>query len=117
MWFKTKKATAVAHSEQVIREYSFQRLAKVFGMPKSSLSDNDRFGHELVAAPASDFSANAYDVIDGDIKDVADKKILKDMAEGKLTINTVADYCDHMVRCNLINAEEVAHILQLPKMG
>lgn len=117
MWFKSKKTTAVVYPEQTIRQYSLKRLAKVFGISEASLSNDDRFGHELIAAPASDFSTNAFDIIDDDIKDVADRKTIKDMAEGRLTIKTVGDYCDHMVRCSVLNSEEVAHALQLPKMG
>jgi hypothetical protein len=115
MWFKVKKTAPVVYSEQIIRQYSLRRLAEVFGVPEASLSHNARFGHELIAAPASDFAANAFDIIDGDIKDVADKQILKEMEQGTLVIQTVGDYCEHMVRCSAVNPAEIADILRLPK--
>jgi hypothetical protein len=114
MWFKVRKSTPEAYSEEVIRQHSLRHLAEVFGVPEASLSNDARFGQELKAAPASDFKANEFDVVDGDIKDVADKRLLKEMTQGVLVIQTVGDYCDHMVRCSTIKPEEVARILRLP---
>lgn len=113
MWFKVKKPVPVVHSEEVVRRHSLQHLAEVFGVPEASLSLDARFGKELKANPASDFKANQFDIIDGDIKDVADKQLLKEMAQGTLTIQTVGDYCEHMVRCNSINPAEVSRVLRL----
>jgi hypothetical protein len=114
MWFKVKKPAPVVHPEEVIRRHSLRHLAEVFGLPESSLSLDSRFGQELKANPASDFKANQFDIIDGDIKDVADKRLLKEMAQGTLVIQTVGDYCEHMVRCSSLNPEEVARVLRLP---
>jgi len=114
MWFKVKKSTPVAYPEEVIRQHSLRHLAEVFGVPEASLFNGARFGQELKAAPASDFKANEFDVIDGDIKDVADRRLLKEMAQGELVIQTVGDYCEHMVRCSIMKPEEVARILRLP---
>ena len=114
MWFKVKKPATTIPSEEDVRRYSLRRLAEVFGVPEASLSLDARFGHELKADPPSDFKWNQFDIIDGDIRDVADKRILKEMAQGKLVIQTVGDYCEHMVRCSGINPEEVARVLRLP---
>lgn len=113
MWF-IKRSTTKTYPEEVIRQYSLQRLATVFGVPVESLYKGARFGQELKAAPASDFKPNELDAIDWDIKDVADKQLLKEMTQGLLVIETVNDYCDHMVRCSAIKPEEVARILGLP---
>lgn len=117
MWFKVKKSELVTYPEDVIRQHALRRLAKVFGVPEASLAKEMRFGEELKAAPASDFKANEFDAIDDDIKDVADKQLRKDMEQGRLVIQTVGDYCDHMVRCSLLKPKEVARILRLPEMA
>lgn len=114
MWFKVKKPTMAAPSEEVVRRYSLRHLAEVFGVSEESLSLEARFGQELKANPASDFKANQFDIIDNDIRDVADKRLLKEMAQGKLVIQTVGDYCEHMVRCSNIDPEEVVRVLRLP---
>ena len=115
MWFKLKKSAPTIHSEEAVRRHSLRRLAEVFGVPEASLSPCARFGHELKADPASAFKANQFDIIDGDIKDVVDKRLRKKMAQGTLVIQTVGDYCEHMVRCSSINPEEVAGVLRLPR--
>ncbi|MDC8785899.1 hypothetical protein [Roseateles koreensis] len=117
MWFKVKKPATVVPSEEVVLRYSLQHLAEGFCVPEASLALDARFGQELKANPASDFKANQFDIVDGDIKDVADKRLLKEMAQGRLVIQTVGDYCEHMVRCSRINPEEVARVLRLPATG
>jgi hypothetical protein len=112
--FQVKRQVHMSHSEDLIRQHALRRLAEVFRVPESSLSSEARFGQELKAAPASDFKSNEFDVIDDDIKDVADRRLLKEMARGLLVINTVGDYCEHMVRCSSLKPKEVARILRLP---
>lgn len=114
MWFKVKNSMPLAYPEEVVRQHSLRHLAEVFGVPEGSLSMDARFGQELKADRASDFKANQFDVIDCDIRDVADKRLLKEMAQGVLVIRTVGDYCEHMVRCRRIKPEEVARVLRLP---
>ncbi|WCM91432.1 hypothetical protein M5C99_13550 [Acidovorax sp. NCPPB 2350] len=115
MWFKIKKET-LFHPEEVIHSHSLKHLAEVFGVPEASLALDARFGEELKADPASDFKANQFDIIDGDIKDVADKQLLKEMEQGKLIIRTVHDYCQYMIKCSRINPKKVALVLGLPKV-
>lgn len=115
--FQIRRQVPVLHSEDVVRRYALQRLAEVFRVPESSLSNEARFGHELKAAPASDFKSNEFDVIDDDIKDVADRRLLKEMSQGVLVICTVGEYCDHMVRCSSLKPKEVARVLRLPIQG
>ncbi|MBC7394315.1 MAG: hypothetical protein H7340_13375 [Variovorax sp.] len=114
MWFKVKRPALMSYPEDLVRQHALQHLAEVFRVPESSLSNETRFGQELKAAPASPFKLNEFDVIDDDIKDVADKPLLKEMAKGLLVIQTVGDYCEHMVRCSAIKPQEVARVLRLP---
>lgn len=114
MWFKLRNSRQAAYPEEVIRHHSLSHLAEVFGVSEASLFNDARFGHELKAAPASDFRANEFDVVDGEIKAVADKQLRNEMAHGLLVIETVGDYCEHMLRCSAINPKEVARILRLP---
>lgn len=109
-----KKPAMVAPSPQVVRRYALRRLAEVFGVSEESLSPDTRLGLELKASPASDFKTNQFDIVDNDIRGVADKRLLKEMAQGKLVIQTVGDYCEHMVRCSIVNPEEVVRVLRLP---
>lgn len=114
MWFKAKKPATAVPSDDVVRRHALRRLAEVFAVSEASLSLNARFGQELKAAPRSDFKENQFDIVDGDIKDVADKQRLKKMAQGKLVIQTVGDYCEHMVRCKSINPDELVRVLRVP---
>lgn len=99
MWFKVKKPVTAPPSEEIVRRYALRHLAEVFLVAEAALSLDARFGQELKAAPVSDFKANQFDIVDGDIRDVADRRLLKEMAQGKLLIQTVGDYCEHVVRC------------------
>ncbi len=101
--------------ETTIRRHALQRLASVFNVYIDALPLGARFGEDLKARPVSDFKANEFDIIDGDIKDVADKPLLKAMSRGDLEIRTVADYCDHMVRCYATKPKDVARLLSLPQ--
>jgi hypothetical protein len=112
--FKMIRRSVVTHPEEVVRQYALRRLATVFRVPESSLTSDMRFGHELKAAPASDFKANEFDLIDDDIKSVADRQILKEMSRGDLVIQTVGDYCIHMVRCSSLKPRDVASVLRIP---
>lgn len=111
---KKDSEALVAYPEHLVRAYALRRLADVFQVTEGSLSDIDRFGEELKAAPASDFRFNGFDTLDDDIKWVADRRLLQQMASGDLVIHTVRDYCDHMVRCSHLNTARVAEVLALP---
>jgi hypothetical protein len=112
--FQIRRQPLLVYSEDVIRQYALRRVAEVFGVSEISLSNEARFGYELTAAPVSDFKMNEFDMIDDDIKAVADRQILKEQSQGVLVIRTVGEYCDHMVRCNSRKPKEVARILRLP---
>jgi hypothetical protein len=99
--------------ETAIRRHSLQRLASVFKVEIDTLQPGTRFGEDLKARPVADFKANEFDIIDGDIKDVADKPLLRAISRGDLEIRTVGDYCDHMVRCYSTKPKDVARLLSL----
>lgn len=105
----------MSYDEASIRKHALTRLAGIFGMSELSLVPTAQFGRELKATSRSDFQRNEFDVIDDDIKDVADRQTRKALADGILTISTVKDYCDHMVRCNAVNPSEVGRILGLAR--
>jgi hypothetical protein len=71
------------------------------------------FGKDLKPSFVSDFKDNELDRLDYDIKDVADRAVRKQLESGNLVIRTVADYCDHMVRCFRANPQEVSRVLSL----
>lgn len=102
-----------SHDEKTVRAAALLRLSKIFQVPVDQLSQHMGFGTDLRASTRSDFKRNELDLVDDDIKDVADKKTKRDMTKGHQEIKTVRDYCDHMVDCYSTNREEVARLLGL----
>ena len=94
-----------------IQRRALARISRIFKVDVYELSLDTKFGKDLESSFASDFEFNELDRIDHDIRDVADRKILKRLGNGSLTINTVQDYCDHMVRCYATKPDEVAFVL------
>jgi hypothetical protein len=88
-------------------------LAKAFNLPVESLNLDARFGVDLIAEPRRFWKDNAYDDVDADIKDVADRELQAKMASGQYEILTVRDYCNHMVRCFSLRPKVVMKILTL----
>lgn len=103
------------HDDEVIRKHSVHRLTKIFKVGEQTLVPGARFGHELAATSRSDFGRNEFDLVDDDIKDVSDNRTRKALAKGSLLIETVNDYCEHMIRCYRSRPDEVAHVLGLPR--
>ena len=99
--------------EEKVRYSALLRVAAVFRMQPNALSANTRFGDDLKASFVSDFRANEFEQLDRDIRDVADRGILRELGTGALVIKTVGDYCEHMVRCYRINPNDVSRVLQL----
>ena len=108
--------------EEAIRGGARNRIAQVFRLAPETLSLDAEFGKDLKASFVSEFKNNEFDRLSDDIGDVADRVVRKQIESGKLVIRTVADYCDHMVRCHQRNPEEVRRLLdphhpsKLPRM-
>lgn len=100
--------------KSVIRKHALLRVAKLFNVPIESLIPSTRFGADLKAGDRSFFKDNAFDEIDGDIRDAADRALQREMAKGVYEISTVGDYCDHMIRCYALRPRVVRKILELP---
>lgn len=101
-------------TEQIIREHALARIADLFNIPIEELRLDAVLGKDLHATFRSYFRHNEMDRVDFDIRDVADRKINKELNNGETTIYTVGDYCDHMVRCYETKPEDVSRILKLP---
>ena len=101
--------------EQSIRECAFARISEIFHIPVEQLRDDTVFGVDLKCSFVSRLQENEYDNILDDIRDVAGRKITKELNNGFLTIHTVGDYCAHMMRCYETMPERVSRILRLPK--
>ncbi|HUG76660.1 MAG TPA: hypothetical protein VML57_04155 [Burkholderiales bacterium] len=102
-------------SEEQVRRYAQLRIAKLFHVEPEALSLQAVFGDVLKASFVSDFKANEFEQLDRDVKDVADRQTLQELASGALVIRTVDDYCDHMVRCYRTKPEEVMRVLRMAK--
>lgn len=96
-----------------IERVALARVGRIFKIDIDKISLDAKFGKDLKSSFASDFKFNELDKIDQDIRDVADRKILKQLSEGSLVILTVQDYCDHMVRCYASKPAEVIYVLKL----
>ncbi|MGE0383047.1 MAG: hypothetical protein AB7O90_19615 [Hyphomicrobium sp.] len=99
--------------DESIRRHALLRISRLFNVEAGSLPTDASFGKELRPSFVSDFKVNEFDRLDNDIKDVADREILKELRSGVLTIRTVRDYCEHMVRCYRTRPDEVIHVLQI----
>lgn len=105
---------AMKYSDSEIALAARQRIAKVFGKLADSVRAEHIFGEDLKSSGRSDFKYNEYDQMLHDIRDVADRQSLKEIDSGALEIRTVAEYCDHMVRCYHTNEKAVLSVLGLP---
>lgn len=101
------------NKDEAIRSGALVRIAEVFNKTIDELTFHAKFGKELKSSFVSNFRSNEFDKIDQDIRDVADKKILKELSQGLLIISTVGEYCDHMVRCYASKPGEVTYLLKL----
>lgn len=99
--------------EQTIRKSAFARIAQIFNISVDQLRLDFVFGEELDVTFVSDFRDNEHDQVLHDIEDVSDRNVTKELNKGLLTIRTVNDYCNHMVRCFDTMPEEVARILEI----
>jgi GMP synthase PP-ATPase subunit len=97
--------------EEKIREKALLRLSGIFHVSVAALSPERRFGEGLKASFVSDFRRNEFDQVSDDIHDVADRTVAAELGSGNLTIKTVGDYCDLMVRCSRTKPKDVKRIL------
>jgi len=100
-------------TRQIIFTQSIRRIANIFSVPEERLKLKDRFDAELHVSFVSDFKDNEFDQINYDIQYVADKKTLKKIQSGDITIYTVEDYCEHMCACFEVNPKYVCEVLGL----
>lgn len=103
------------NAEEKVRRDARLRVAQIFNMEPEALSLQATFGDVLKASFVSDFKANELEQLDRDIKDVADRQTLQELASGALVIRTVGDYCDHMVLCYRARPQEVMRLLRSAK--
>lgn len=99
--------------ESTIRDRALLRLAQIFHAPVATLKPELQFGIDLKASFVSDFRRNELDRVNDDIHDVADREIAKELASARLVIQTVQDYCAHMVRCSTVKPKDVTKLLKL----
>ena len=99
--------------QQKIREGAIVRISEIFNISSSLLRRDTKFGEDLKSTFVSDFQHNEFDKISHDIHDVADRKITDELNKAVLTIQTVGNYCDHMVRCYDTRPSDVKKLLKL----
>lgn len=99
--------------DEKIRQLALMRIADVFNKELSNLALDAVFGVDLKASFVSYFKENEFGLLIDDVRDVADRSILKELDSEVLVIRTVGDYCEHMVRCYRTKPDEVARILNL----
>ncbi len=104
-------------SDDDLRDAAKRRVAALFGVEPHALVSGAAFGDALKATFVSDFRDNEFDQLSCDIRDVADRAILRELNTGVLVIRTVGDYCEHMVRCYRTRPNDVIHVLRLKGSG
>ena len=104
----------MSDNDELIRKFALLRIAKIFNVSVDSLRQENKFGEDLKASSSSGlFKKNEYDQIENDIYDVANRQVYKVLSSGNLTIRTVGDYCDHMIRCYETKPADVKHVLEI----
>lgn len=98
-------------NEAIIKK-SILRVSEVFNVPVKAIKPSDRFGFELDVT-SSAFSENELDDITSDVFYVADENVTEELDAGKRKINTVEDYCNHMLYCYDVNPERVKKVLEM----
>jgi hypothetical protein len=100
--------------DEIVREFALQRIASVFNVSVDSLNGDAVFGEDLIATrPTGLFKRNEYDELEGDILDVCNRETYKEISSGNLTIRTVGDYCDHMIKCYKKKPKDVIQTLKI----
>ena len=105
------------YSDKEIFDASVKRIAQIFKIPADSIQLDYEIGEELKASFQSDWAYNEHDKILHDIQDVADRNIMKEIYASNMTIKTVRDYCNHMLRCYQTAPKEVIYTLKLNKQN
>ncbi|WPN60546.1 hypothetical protein [Pseudomonas sp. P9_31] len=104
----------MSETDEIIREFALQRIANIFNIPVDSLNKEAVFGNDLKASrPPGLFNPNEYDKAEGDILDVCDRETYKAISSGNLTIRTIGDYCDHMIKCHKKKPKDVIQTLKI----
>ncbi|MFS2096232.1 hypothetical protein ACCC96_24800 [Pseudomonas sp. Pseusp11] len=104
--------------DEIIRKFALQRIANVFNISVDLLNEAAVFGEDLKATRSTGlFRRNEYDAIEGDILDVCDRETYKTISSGNLTIYTIGDYCNHMVRCYKHNPKDVIATLKITSLS
>jgi hypothetical protein len=98
-------------TDDEIREAALLRIARLFGMKPGSVLMSAQFERDFAVSFVSDFKRNEFDRLLDDIRDVADRAILRQIESGALVISTVGEYCEHMVRCYKTRPDEVVSVL------
>ena len=103
--------TTAGFSDEHVRRVAKERVARLFNVSPDALGLDVVFGEGLEASFVSAWKHNEFDQILHDIRDVADRHILKELDAGDLVVRSVGDYCEYMVRCYHTNPKEVISVL------
>lgn len=98
-------------SEEEIEKLAIARIASLFQVPESSIRGEMILGKDLRATFQSDFRENELDKVYYDILNAANRETYDKLERGKITIQSVQDYCKYMAECYRVNSREVLRIL------
>ncbi|WP_019677760.1 hypothetical protein [Arsukibacterium perlucidum] len=97
--------------EHQVREKSLCRLAEIFNVGISELSDEIDLTTTFKASTVKFWKRNHFDMILDDIRDVAGKEMIKLLNKGEVEIKTVKDYVEFMIICYRKNPQLVELVL------
>jgi hypothetical protein len=98
-------------TDEQVRVAALSRVARLFGVEVTQISMAARFDTAFQVSFVSGFRRNEFDKLLDDIRDVADRSVLRQIESGDLEVATVGEYCEHMVRCYRTKPHDVAAVL------
>lgn len=98
-------------TDDQIRAAALSRIARLFGLELTQISMAARFDTAFQVSFVSGFRRNEFDKLLDDVRDVADRSVLRRIESGELEIATVGEYCEHMVKCYKSKPDDVAAVL------
>ena len=88
-----------------------ERIAHLFHVNLEAITNDLEIGEGILSPSYESYwRPNQIDLLDDDIHDVADRETLSKLGES-ITIRTVGDYCDYMVKCYRTNPKKVEDVI------
>lgn len=112
MWFKLNSNSPKILTDEEIKKYVIRQLLDLFESPEIDLIREMSIKELKVKSRYPPFNIDPYTSIDESILCVATSSYVEKFKKGEGYIETVGEYSDYMVFCNLVNPKQVRLILE-----